>query len=99
MLDAAAGSNRGLDLPSLRVVVLRRDCEEVVTSFLRKSMDRNHWQHPADWGTGERAGPAAGVGCQSSGAIYTDLRLFSGCSPPLIWVYFDRAMAEGQDMG
>ena len=36
--------------PTVRVVVLRRPCEEVVRSFMHKTIDRNHWQHPLDWG-------------------------------------------------
>ena len=35
--------------PSVRVVVLRRPCKEVVASFMRKTVGRNHWQHPDDW--------------------------------------------------
>jgi hypothetical protein len=39
--------------PTVRVVVLRRPCEEVVRSFMRKTTDRNHWQHPDDWKGGD----------------------------------------------
>lgn len=40
--------------PTVRVVVLRRPCEEVVASFMRKTTDRNHWQHPDDWTADDR---------------------------------------------
>lgn len=40
--------------PTVRVVVLRRPCEEVVASFMRKTADRNHWQHPDDWTVDDR---------------------------------------------
>ena len=63
--------------PSVRVVVLKRPCEEVVLSFMRKTNSRNHWQHPDDWqqeeredeeedeagrGRSEEAGAVGGVG-------------------------------------